>query len=234
MSSPSVAPSATAVVTSSPRSNWFLWGSAAGALGLAATLLDSRPPGESTQDSYTITPPDMASLNPAVFHVALVAGYLCVACLLVFAGLWRRNVELRFPGSASAPIVHAGVVASAGTLALAYGWKGALGLYLDGGPESGAYDDSGRFVYWMLSDFSPYVGWLGVCFAGMALGWMAWLEGLVTRGLGTVSAALNVLMMAATFVFGVPGLPFAAALVLVITGVWLRFGRSPITRGDLA
>jgi hypothetical protein len=45
-----------------------------------------------------------------------------------------------------------------------------------------------------------------------------------------VVAFFALLILGAVAVTGVPGLPFAGSLVLVIVGVWLAVGRSAITR----
>jgi len=139
-------------------------------------------------------------------------------------------VEARFDWSAAAPVVSFGLVASAATLSLAYGWMGALSRYLPGGPEESSYDEEGRFVYFMLSDFSPYIGWFGVLVAAGAIAWMAWRERLVSRVLGTLAGAFFVGVLGVTLVTGIPGLPGIAALSLVVAAVWLSVGRSVVTR----
>ncbi|MBU2696759.1 hypothetical protein CCO04_16840 [Pimelobacter sp. 30-1] len=121
-----------------------MWATAAGALGfVASALIDERPDVGSTE---AVTPELVDRLSTGPFHLALVCGYLAVAALIVLAGLWRRNVEHRFSGSAGASIVHAGLVASAAGLSLAYGWKGALSRYLEAGPEHATFDERGTFV----------------------------------------------------------------------------------------
>lgn len=210
---------------------WPLWGVPAGLLGLVATVfLNQRPEAEINGDHYTVTPDDMHTLDPGTYHLALVLGYLAVACLLVLAGQWRRNVEARFDWSAAAPVVSGGLVASAAGLSLAFGWMGALSRYLPGGPESSAYDERGWFAYFMLSDFSPYIAWLGVLVAAGALAWMAWRERLVSRVLGTLSGLFFLGLMGATLATGIPGLPGIAGIGLAVGSVWLA--GSVITRAD--
>lgn len=214
---------------------WPLWGVPAGVFGLLATLVfNQRPEAESDQPGYTLTSADMADLDPGTAHLALVFGYLAVICLIVLAAQWRRRVEARFDWSAAAPVVSSGLVASAAGLSLAYGWMGALWLYLPGGPEDSSYDAQGEFVYFMLSDFSPYIGWLGVLVAAGALAWMAWRERLVSRVLGTLAGVFFLGVLGATLVTGVPGLPGIAALSLVVAAVWLSVGSSVITRSTSA
>jgi hypothetical protein len=210
---------------------WPLWAVPAGVFGLLATMFfNQRPEAELDHPGYTVTPSDTADLDPGTAHLALVFGYLAVACLLVLAAQWRRRVEARFDWSAGAPVVTFGLVASAATLSLAYGWMGALSRYLPGGAEDSSYDEQGRFVYFMLSDFSPYIGWLGVLVAAGAIAWMAWRERLVSRVLGSLAGAFFVGVLGVTLVSGIPGLPGIAALSLVLAGAWLSVGNSVITR----
>jgi len=205
------------------RGWWPLWASLAGLLGfLASVIIDERP---KLADGVAVTPEAVDKMSTGAFHLALVCGYLAVVALIVLAGLWRRNVEQRFPGSVGAPIVHAGLIASAAGLSLAYGWKGALSRYLEAGPEHSTYDERGTFVYFMLNDFSPYVAWLGVCIACLAVGWMAWREALVGRIVGTAVAVIAALFLGGALVTGIPGLPAIASLLLVILGPGLTFGR---------
>ncbi|WP_028652987.1 hypothetical protein [Nocardioides halotolerans] len=217
-----------------PRlTTWPLWGLPAGALGFVATVfLNDRPAAETSGSGYTVTPADMADLDPGRYHLAVVLGYLSVGCLIVLAAQWRRRVESQFDWSTAAPVVSGGLLASAGALTLAYGWMGALSRYLPSAPEGTSFDERGTFVYFMLNDFSPYIGWYGVLVAGAALTWMAWRERLVSRGLGTLTAAVSVLVLAFVFVTGVPGIPALAAAELVVVSLWLALGRSPILQGE--
>ncbi|GAA1761873.1 hypothetical protein GCM10009795_005400 [Nocardioides hankookensis] len=213
------------------RALWPLWGLPAGLLGFIATVfLNARPPAESKTDGYTVTPDDMPTLDVGSYHLAVVLGYISVMCLLVFAAEWRRRVERRFEHSTGAAVVTLGLVASAGGLTLAYGWMGALSRYLPSAPEGSTYDNQGTFVYFMLTDFSPYIAWLGVLLAGGALAWMAFRERLVSRALGAFTGAVFVAILAFVFITGVPGAPGIAGLVWAIASVWLALGRSAVTR----
>ena len=116
----------------------------------------------------------------------------------------------------------------------AYGWKGALGDYLHGAAEEGTYDDQGLYIYYVMHDFSPYIGWVPMVVAAGGLAWMAFGEGLVSKPLGGVSAGFVVLVFVAVAVTGVPGLPFVGALGLVAASVWLAVGKSRIVVGDRA
>lgn len=209
---------------------WPLWGAAAGLFGFAATLVLDTRAGEPQNMDYTVTARDMADLDPTMFRLGGLAGFLAVITLIVFAAVWQRRVVQRFPGSVGAPVVGYGALVSAATLSLAYGWKGAIGNYGHGAMEEGTYDDSGLFVYYMLNDFSPFIGWLGMLVGLLGLVWMSFAEGLVSRGLGALTALISVGTLVAVAVTGVPGLPFTALVGLIIAGVWLAVGRSAITQ----
>ena len=214
----------------SDRSNrrgwWPMLATVAGALGFLGSAVIGAAP--TVKDGEPVTPELVDALPTGAFHLALVCGYLAVVALIVLAGLWRRNVEHRFPGSAGAAVVHAGLVASAAGLSLAYGWKGALSRYLEAGPEHASFDERGTFVYFMLTDFSPFIAWLGTVVACLALAWMAWREALVSRVLGTAVGVVAGVFLVGTLATGIPGLPAIGSLLLVVLGPWLTFGRHAV------
>lgn len=211
---------------------WPLWATAAGLLGVFSTVVADTRAGDTSDPDYTVTVKDMAGLDHQMLRIGGFTGYLCIAVLLVLAAVWHRRVSQKHTWSLGAPIVTFGLVASASALTLAYGWKGALGNYLHGGMEEGTYDDQGLYVYYVMHDFSPYIGWLPVAVALGGLAWMAFGERLVSRPLGGFAALMTFAMFAAVAVTGVPGLPFGASLCLVVVGIWLAFGRSPIVREE--
>lgn len=212
---------------------WPLWAVAAGVTGVAATIFtDSRPPAESSNTDYTVRQADVFTVSQSTLFVSMVLGYLTVAFLLILAASWRKHVESTERTSTAAHLVPFGLVASAGALALAFGWRGALANYLPGGIDEGAYDVNGLWVFYMLNDFSPYIGWVPVGIALGAIAWMSLQERTVSRWIGAICALYVLVVFGATAGTGVPGLPGTlAAIVLAITGLGLAFGRSPITRG---
>ncbi len=217
---------------------WPLWAVLAGVAGMVGTTLtDLRPPAEMeawvTGGDYTVTAADMASLDPMRGRIGFIAGLVAIAALLVLVAAWRRNVDRRFARSTAARVVSSGVLATAAAALFGYGWRGALANYL--GPEAGVYDADGLFVYYMLTDFGAYLPWFGVLVAMLALAWMAWVERIVSRILGTLSGFFAILLFAAVILTGVPGLP--AILMppwLAIAGLWLALGRSRITEREAA
>lgn len=214
---------------------WALWGAVAGILGFVATvLLDTRPLNEmlaiEAGKDYTVSAEDVASLDRMTNYVGFLVGFAAVAAMLVFASAWKRWVELRFPESIAARVVSGGIYVTAAGLTLAYGWKGALANYGYGGNEFGMFDDDGLYVYYMLTDFGPYIPWLGVLIAAAAFGWMAWRERLISRILGTMSALYAAGVAGMMVLIAVPGLPGPfGGLWLAIASLWIAFGRSRVT-----
>ena len=211
---------------------WPLWAVVAGALGAAGTLVfDVRPPAETEAwlagEDYAVTAADVFTLDVVAGRLGWMAGLGAVFALLIFQGLWRSRVERHF-SSAGARVFSGGLLVTAGAAVLGYGWKGALANYL--GPESGLYGEDGLFVYYMLTDFGAYLPWFGVLVSAFAVAWMAFVERIVSRILGTVSALTGLFVSGAMFAMGVPGIPGTLMQMwLVVLGVWLAIGRSRIT-----
>jgi hypothetical protein len=212
---------------------WPLTATLAGLLGATATLVFDTRAGDTADPDLFLTAADVAVLDNTMFRIGGFVGFLCVGALLAAAATWHRRVSLRWGWSQGAPVVTFGLVAAAAALTLAYGWKGALGNYLDGGADENYYDATGLYVYYMLNDFGPFFGWLPVLFSLAGVAWMALVEGLVSKVLGGFLAGLVALVLVAVLLTGVPGLPFAAIIGLVVTGVWLSVGRSPIVEEAL-
>ncbi len=210
------------------RSRWPLYGAAAGLFGFAATIiLDGRTSGDEVKLSHEL----FTDLEPAVYRLSMITGYIAVVLLLVLAASWRRRVEPRVPGSTAAHQVPFALMASAAGLTYGYAWKGALGLYLPGGVEEGSYDDQGLYVYFLLNDFGSFIGWLGVVAAAGAIAWMALRERTVSRWIGIVSLLPVIQTTAMLAGLGVPGVQgLLAPIWLVVAGIGLTFGRSTITR----
>lgn len=214
---------------------WALWGVVAGMLGFSATVLfDHRPESELAAaergESIVVDPSYMDELTRMPNYIGFLVGFAAVAALLIFAAAWKRWVEYRFPDSIAARVVSGGLYVTAAGLTLAYGWKGALANYGFDGPERGLFENDGLFVYYMLTDFGPYIPWLGVLVAAAAFAWLAWKERLLSRVLGTFSAIYFLLIVAGYVIMGVPGLAGpAGGLWLAIASLWIVAGRSRVT-----
>lgn len=213
------------------RTYWPLVGAAAGLLGGIATLALDLHLSDLNNDTDTMTIDQVGEVNVTIARVSFLLGYTAVALLLVTAAAWRRHVEPRVPGSTAARVVPVGLTASAGALTLGYGWKGAMAIYGDGGPEDTAFDQQGQYFYFMLNDFGSFIGWLGVLVAAGAVTWMALRERTISRWLGWVGAVLIALPVAGFLIMSVPGLPGITMPVwMLVTFLALTYGKSTITR----
>lgn len=212
-----------------PRAWWPLLISLTGLLTTAALLLENRPDGRGDFD-YPVTAEDVVELGHTAFRVSGLLGYVAALSMLVLAAVWHQRVGRRFPWSTGATVVTFSLVASAALMTLAYGWRGALGNYLPTAMEADTYDTEGLYTYFVMNDFSPYIAGVPLLAAGFALAWMAFVDGLVSRPLGLASGAVSTLLVLAVAVTGVPGLPAAMALAMVVAGTWLTVGRSPAVR----
>ena len=233
MSSSSSSPTSTAPAARARQRRftaWPLWATACGVLGLVSLLSESRPDGNGTGFDYPVTAEDAVSVGHEAFRVAGVTGYLTALALLALAALWHHRVTRRFPGSAGSTLVSYSLVATAALTTLAFGWRGALGNYPPGGPEADTYDTEGLYTYFVMNDFSPYIGFVPLLGACYGLAWMAFFEGLVSKPLGGLAALLATVLLGMVAVTGVPGLPALSLVGLVIVGVWLAVGRSAITQ----
>lgn len=207
---------------------WPLLATLTGVLGLVALLLESRPD-RSRDFEYPLTAEDAVSVGHEAYRISGVLGYVCALLLLVLAAVWHQRVGRRFAHSTGATLVTFSAVATAALVTLSFGWRGALGNYLPGGPEENTYDTEGLYNYFVLNDFSTYIAFVPLLGACYGLAWMAFADGIVSRVLGGVAAVFATLLLGAVVVTGVPGLPAMVLLGLVIAGIWLAVGRSQIT-----
>jgi hypothetical protein len=200
---------------------WPLWGLAAGALGAVATIFTNQAVHHKHVGREALT-----HLSRATIQLGGGLGYLAIACLLVFAACWRVRVCRALPDSAAARVVADGVLASAAALTLGYGWKLALALYLPGGADGTEFGNEAKFVYFVLNDFGPFIGWLGVIVAAGAVAWMGLREKVVPTWL----AVLSLVPVAAVAFMGM-GLAIAGyqgivgPVWLVVAGAALTFGK---------
>ncbi|TCI97458.1 hypothetical protein [Aeromicrobium sp. IC_218] len=211
-----------------PRAWWPLLISLVGLLTTAALLLENRPDGSGDFD-YPVTAEDVVELGHVAFRVSGLLGYVAALSMLVLAAVWHQRVGRRFPWSTGASVVTFSLVASASLMTLAYGWRGALGNYLPTGMEGDSYDAEGLYTYFVMNDFSPYIAGVPLLGAGFALAWMSFADGLVSRPLGVAAGLVSALLLLAVAVSGVPGLPAAMSVAMVVAGVWLTLGRSQVT-----
>lgn len=217
---------------------WLLWGVAAGLLGFTATVLfDVRPWTEADYARGGIlsaAAEDMPALDPLGNKLGFLLGFAAVACLLVLHGSWRARTE-PVSRSVAARVFSAGLVTSAAGLTFGYAWKGTLALYGHGGPEHGSFGDEGLLVFYALTDFGAFIPWFGVLVSLGALAAMAWFERSASRILGTLLAALVLLVAAGYILTGVPGLAGpVGGLGLAFASLWLLLGRRGLVPGRAA
>jgi hypothetical protein len=201
----------------------------AGIGGLVATLLTDlhvEPPSGATTQAV------VNEVSQRSAHIGVVVGYVTVALLLVLAALWRGSIERQLMESTAARMVAPGLVAAAGALSLGYGWKGALAIYLPDGSEPNSYDDAGLYVYYMLSDFGGYIGWLPVVVAAGAVAWMGLKERTLPMWIGGFSVLPVLGVVLATGITGLPGFPALMAMPwLIVTFAGLGLHRSVAPTG---
>ncbi|MBL7516082.1 DUF4386 family protein [Frankia nepalensis] len=215
------APSADAA----PRPRWTWLGVGAGVLGFVATMVT----GTGTSDPG-VGPNILDDVSQRATHIGGALGYVAVAILLVLAACWRTRIIQRVPDNVAARLVADGLVASAAALTFGYGWKLALSLYGPGGPEDDAFGREGQFVYYMLNDFGPWIGYLGVVVAAGAVAWLGLRDRLVSKWLGIVSLIppLAVLFMSCTMsIAGFPGVVGPVWLIIAFAG--LSLGKHQLT-----
>ncbi|MCW2679472.1 MAG: hypothetical protein JWM62_873 [Frankiales bacterium] len=207
------------------RSTWALWGTAAGMSGLIANIVAQSSVTEDQRAGGFEAA--FSSLERGPYHLAAMAGFAAVACLLMLAAGFRRWADEQPSRSLALRALPLALVASAGALVAAYGIKGQLASYLDGGFNEGAYPDSELYVYFLLDDLAGFTGWWGVAVAMGCLAWVAFRERLVPRWIGVVAGialAAPVGFLLAFGFTGFSGVICPLALLVVATGLALRRG----------
>jgi uncharacterized membrane protein YhaH (DUF805 family) len=202
---------------------WAWWGVAAGILGVVATLATNV-----TVSGKHIGPDAISKIHGGTYHVGGALGYLAVAALLVLAGAWRTRVLPDVPHSIAARVVPDGLTAASAALALGYGWKLAMGLYLPGGLNEGQFSDSALWVYFVLNDFGAFIGWLGVVVAAGAMVVLGLRDRVVPRWVGLISLipVLAVLGMSlGGAIAGFPGVVGPLWMVIAFGGIALQRNR---------
>ena len=199
---------------------WAWLGVAAGVLGAIATLFTQVATSAKNIDASVLS-----TLHTGEFRLGGALGYLTVASLLCLSAAWRVSVR---PGIASR-VVADGLTASAGALTLGYGWKLALALYLPGGVNAHEFGTQAQFIYYVLNDFGPFIGWLGVIVAAGAVAYISLREKLVATWVGIISLlpVIAVLFMSLGMtVAGFPGVVGPIWMVVAFAG--LALGKHPL------
>ncbi len=216
-------PTATVDSTRTRLARWPLWGVAAAISGGVATLLPSEVNHQT--DGHRTTAAVIDTLQRWPYHVAALAGFVAVACLLVTATGWRRWAAEAQPGSLAAETVSRALTASAGAMMIGFGFLGSLAVYLHGGTNEHMFAREGLYAIYMVVDFGPYLAWWGVTVAAAAVAVLAFRNHAFPRWVGVVSVlavAAAVLPLAASGLPGMPGVVGAFWLAAASVGLYRR------------
>lgn len=213
----------TTGVSRGSRQSWALWGTAAGVLGMAGTMF-TQP--VITEEDRATGLAVMDLLDRGFYHAGALTGFLAVACLTAYAAGWQRLASQAVPGSIAARVVALGLTASAGALIVAYGTKGQLAVYLDGGINQNDYTPEALYTYFLIDDLAAFFGWWGAAIAAAAMVWLAFHDKIVARWIGALSFLVALAPLAMLAITGLTG--FAGVVSgpwLIITGLGLAFAR---------
>jgi hypothetical protein len=209
---------------------WPAWGVAAGVLGPIGHMFSQTDVSLEQRRSGAQV---VEALDRTGFHVGVVAGFLAVFCLLVFAAGWRRWAAREAPTSFTADIVPLALTASAGAMILGYGIKGMLAIYLPGGINAGEYGAEGLYTLFMFDDLGPYMAWYGVTIAAAAVTWLSLRERVLPIWIGMISLLLTLVPIAMLVVTGLSGLPgVVQPLWLIVISIGLLLTRQPATASE--
>lgn len=206
-----------------PRQSWPLWGTAAGLLGMAGTMFTQPMITEADRATGLAV---MDLLGRGAYHAGALTGFLAVACLLAYAAGWQRLASRVAPASIAARTVALGLAASAGALIVAYGTKGQLAVYLEGGINQNDYGSEALYTYFLIDDLAAFFGWWGATVAAAAMVWLAFRENVVPRWIGALSLLAAIAPLGMLSVTGLTG--FAGVVSgpwLILTGLGLAFAR---------
>lgn len=214
--------SLTASTTPAPtaathRSRWALWGSAAGLGGILTNLVLAQTLSESVRasgDPQAV----VDALSQGRYHLTAITGFATVVCLLFFAAGLHRWSRAQASDSLALRVAPLGVLASASALLVAYGVKGQLAAYLDGGFNEKSFTVEGQYFFFMLDDLAGYFGWFGVTVTAGCLAWLAFRDRLVARWVGAFGAVVVVAVAAFLLVFGFTGFSGVIAPVFLLVG----------------
>lgn len=200
------------------RSTWALWGTAAGVCGAVANM--GTQPSVSEAQREAGFDEIFGLLERGPYHVAAVAGFLGVAFLLLFAAGLARWGQRQAPDSLALRAAPMALVASAGALIAAYGNKGLLASYLEGGFNEASYPDREVYVFFLLDDLAGWFSWWGVAVAAACIAWLSFRERLVVRWVGALAVLTALAPMGFLLAFGFTGYSGVIAPVfLVLAGI---------------
>jgi hypothetical protein len=205
------------------RATWALWGTAAGALGVVANLV-AQP--EVTEQERTAGSSVVEQLNQGSYHLGAAAGFAAVACLVLFAAGFRRWAQQQASDSLALHAVPFALLASAGSMIAAYGVKGQLAAYLEGGFNDESYPAESLYTYFLQDDLAGFFSWWGVAVAAGCLAVVAFRDRLVVRWVGVLGALVAASATAFLVLFGFTGYAGVVGPVfLVLAGIGMSLRR---------
>ena len=221
MTSTLTAPGAYATGSPTRRATWALWGTGAGVAGILTNLVFAPSIGDELRRSGT--PEEvLAELSRSNYHLSAITGFIAVACLVLFAAGLSRWAKAQASDSLALRAAPMALLASAGALIAAYGVKGQLASYLEGGFNDFSYADDARYVYFLLDDLAGYYGWWGVIVAIACLSVVAFRERLVPRWIGALGVLVVLVPAGMLLAFGFTGMSgIVGPLFCVIAGIGL-------------
>lgn len=209
--------------TTGRRATWALWGTAAGALGVVANLVAQPQVTEADRAQGAAV---VEQLTRGAYHLGAAAGLLAVACLVLFAAGFRRWAERQGSESLALHAVAPALLASAGALVVAYGVKGQLAAYLDGGFNDTSFPQADLYTYFLIDDLAGFFGWWGVAVAAGCLAVTAFRDRLVVRWVGALGGLVLLASLGFLLAFGFTGFAGVVAPVfLVLAGIGLALRR---------
>ena len=208
-------------VPATRRATWALWGVGAGVAGVLTNFIFAPSVGDELRK--TGSPEEvLAALERSSYHLSAITGFAAVACLVLFAAGLSRWAKDQASDSLALRAAPMGVLASAAALIVAYGVKGQLSSYLEGGFNDMSYGDDARYLYFLLDDLAGYYGWWGVTITVACLVVLAFRERLVPRWVGALGVLVVLVPTAMLLAFGFTGMSgIVCPLFLVIGGIGL-------------
>jgi len=209
---------------------WPLWGAAAGVLGAIGHLFTMQNPSD---EEYRSGAAVIDALERGPYHVGIVSGLAGVFCLLIFAAGWRRWSAAFAPTSLASGALHLALTASAGAMMLAYGFKGALAVYLPNGMDEGTYPNESLLTFFMFDDFGAFISWWGVAIATGAIAWLSLRERRLPLWIGIAAALFALVPVGFVTATGLPGFPGVIdpfGLVIISAGLAFTFWKQGTSR----
>ena len=149
-------------------------------------------------------------------HVGIVAAFLCVGFLAVFAAGFGRFLTARAPeGSLAASVARSGLSAAVATVALAASLKA---IYRGGLPDhgdAGMYTEEAVVTFQILVDQYQWAAYWTIALAMGAVVVLGLRDRVLPRWYAWLSFVLTAFVLGMT---GVLGLPYSAG---VVAPVWL-------------